>query len=69
MFSIFCIVFSMDPLRSEIKLYYYYYYLIFSFLHIVLLLLNPGFHYAKFVLGILSPCIVYNSGIFDFFIL
>ena len=25
MFSIFCIVFSMDPLRSEIKLYYYYY--------------------------------------------
>ena len=25
MFNIFCIVFSMDPLRSEIKLYYYYY--------------------------------------------
>ena len=23
MFSVFCIVFSMDPLRSEIKLYYY----------------------------------------------
>ena len=26
LFCVFCIVFSMDPLRSEIKLYYYYYY-------------------------------------------
>ena len=24
MFSVFCIAFSMDPLRSEIMLYYYY---------------------------------------------
>ena len=24
MFSVFCIAFSMDPLQSEIKLYYYY---------------------------------------------
>ena len=30
MFCVFCIVFSMDPLRSEIKLYYYYYYYYFE---------------------------------------
>ena len=38
MFSVFCIVFSMDPLRSEIKLYYYYYYYYYYYIITTILL-------------------------------